>query len=409
MPIPSTIIDTPANTHSAAKPARLALLWFGVQLAWGAVLGISLQARSATFGGTAPLAFYGAVSTAGALAAAAVQLLVGPWSDRRRRAGHDRTSFYAAGAIAAAVALVALYGVRTPFGFAVAFVALQAGMNIAIGPYQAIVPDAMPPSRIGAASGWMAAMQSAGNAAGAIAATVFGNTLALGTFLALALLASARGTIAHVRRIGLQQPYAAAARFDRKLVDLFISRAFVYVGFYTLLGYLFFYIHAALPPRFPLSATAATGVAILLFTLVGSAGAGLAARPADRVDERVVVSAGGGVLALSVGLLAGAHGIAWIPVAILCAGVGWGVFLCADWAFACRLLPGKSLAAGMAIWNVAVVGPQILAPVITTATLARLSLLGGPEGSRVAFLLAAGEIALGTFWIWRLPQQASGN
>src|ERR1700739_4127820 len=102
-------IATQSNTTSAreANPALLTALWFGIQLAWGAVLGISLQARSLQLGGASALAIYGGVSTAGALAAAIVQLAVGPFSDRRRRGGDKRIAFYAAGVTIAAIAVIA--------------------------------------------------------------------------------------------------------------------------------------------------------------------------------------------------------------------------------------------------------------------------------------------------------------
>jgi hypothetical protein len=43
---------------------------------------------------------------------------------------------------------------------------IQIAVNIALAPYQAILPDTVPAARLGVASGWMAATQSAGNANG---------------------------------------------------------------------------------------------------------------------------------------------------------------------------------------------------------------------------------------------------
>lgn len=405
-------IATPSTTSSAraVNPALLTALWFGIQLAWGAVLGISLQARSLQLGGASALALYGGVSTAGAIAAAIVQLVVGPFSDRRRRGGDKRITFYALGAVVAAAALIAFYAAPTALTFALAFIVLQAAMNCAIGPYQAILPDAVPASRIGVASGWMAAMQSAGNAAGAILATLLGNTVPLAVTIAAVLLASCAVTVAYLRRVALQPlPAHDPLRVTRPLVDLFISRAFVYVGFYTLLGYFFFYVKNALPPHFAFDATTASGICVLLFTLVGAVGASIAAKPADRIDERIVVTIGGGILAFSVAVLALVHGLGAVPVAIAFAGIGWGIFLCADWAFACRLLPPGALATTMAIWNVAVVGPQIIAPALTTFVLARMGTLASAVGPRGAFGLACAEVLLGSLWIWRLPRQATGK
>jgi MFS family permease len=402
-----------SNTNNGPSPAILSALWFGVQLIWGAVLGISLQARSSELAGSGALAAFGAISASGAAASAVVQLVTGPISDRMRRAGNNRTGFYAIGALLGAGSVVAFYRASSLFELLVAFVALQIALNIVIAPYQAIIPDTMPTARYGVASGWLAGIGSAGNAVGATLAAAFGGRPSIGYVLAAALVASAALTTLYVRRVGLQPlPAAKPLRLSRTLGDLFISRAFVYLGFYTTLGYLFFFIGSVLPQTWKLSATQASGLCILLFTTIGAAGAAMAARPTDRLDERLVVTIGGGTTAIAIGVLA-AFGspalIVVLPFGIAVAGVGWGIFLCADWAFACRLLPPAAMAATMAIWNLAIVGPQMLAPVVASAVLARLGALSSRAGPRDAMLLAGVEMLVGAAWIWRLPRSVTGK
>lgn len=396
-----------ANTPN---PARLSTLWFGIQCVWGAVLGISLQARCIELGGAGSLAAYGEISTLGALAAAITQLIVGPYSDVLRRHGNRRIAFYVVGALGGAFAASMFYHVSTLPALLVSFVGLQTAMNVAIGPYQAILPDFMPRDRIGIGSGWMAAMQSGGNAVGAILASALASHVYLAGTLAAILVTGGISTVTHVRKLTLE-PATTGPRLHvtRTFVDLFVSRAFVYLGFYTLLGYFFFYVRNALPKTFPIDATMASGICVLLFTLVGALGAAFAAKPSDRLDERLVVTIGGGILASAVALLAVTHTLTVIPIAIAVAGVGWGIFLCADWAFACRLLPPGSLATTMSVWNLAVVGPQMLAPLIATVFLTRMSLLASLNGPRFAFALASVEVLLGAIWIWRLSPSKLGK
>ncbi len=393
-----------------ANPFRLAVLWFGIQSVWGAVLGISLQARCLALAGEHALAEYARISITGALAAAAAQLLVGPLSDARRRAGDNRIAFYATGVVVGAVAVVGFYRASSIGSLVVWFALLQFALNVAIGPYQAIVPDVFEPGRIGRASGWMAGMQSAGNAAGAILASFVLAPTALAIALATLLAGSAAWTIGHLARLKLQ-PLHAVARLavSRTLVDLFVSRALMYVGFYTLLGYLLFYVRDVLPKGFGVSVQLASGACILAFTLFGTLGASLAARPSDRFDERWIVTAGGAVVSIAIAALAVAGTLPVLPGAIALAGCGWGVFLCADWAFACRTLPAGAMATTMAVWNLAVVIPQVLAPLLATAVLVRAGELAGPNGPRIAFGLAAVEIACGVAWIWRLPPSRAGH
>ncbi|MGA7569854.1 MAG: MFS transporter [Candidatus Aquilonibacter sp.] len=399
-----------STTSKESKPARITALWFGVQLIWGAVLGISLQARYLQLTSGSSLELFGWISASGAGAAAITQLVVGPISDAMRRRGRGRGAFYAAGALLGAVAILAFYASSSVYGLLGSFVALQIALNIIIGPYQAIIPDLIPPQRFGVASAWLAAMGSAGNACGAILATLLGGTLRLGLALAAGLLASASITILYSRRLPMQ-PLSPAASFtaNRTLVDLFVSRAFVYLGFYTILLYLYFFVASILPHGFALDATRTTGLCVLLFTVVGALGALLAARPADRSDERLVVSVGGCLVALSLAVLAQIHAMGALVPAIALAGVGWGIFLCADWAFACRLLPPAALATRMAIWNLAVVGPQMLAPLVATVTLSQLGVLRNAMGPRDALLLGGAEMLIGTLWIWRLPGAPRGH
>jgi len=405
MPTPPRNMPMHSSTRNEAQPARVTALWFGIQLVWGAVLGISLQGRYAQLTGSTGLATFGLISASGAFAAAVTQLVVGPLSDALRRRDRDRSTFYAVGALLGAVSVVVFYASSSVHALLWSFVMLQVSLNLVIGPYQAIIPDTIAGARYGVASAWLAALGSAGNACGAMLATLVSNARALGSLLAAGLLASAAITLAHVRRVPLR-PLAAVTPFEptRTLIDLFVSRGLIYLGFYTLLNYLYFFVASLVSDP-----TRNTGLCVLLFTVVGTLGAALAARPSDRSDERLVVTIGGGIVAISVAALAVAQGVPALVPAIVLAGVGWGIFLCGDWAFACHLLPPAALATTMAVWNLAVVGPQMLAPLVATALLFRLGALGNAAGARDALLLAGAEMLIGVLWIWRLPASHKGK
>jgi MFS family permease len=400
-------IATPAVIRRTAHPALVTPLWLGVQLVWGAVLGLSLQARSSELGGTSALAAYGLISGLGALLAALTQLTVGPLSDQLRRNGDRRIWFYAIGSLLSGLALLGFYGAQSIRELLAAFLALELGMNIIIGPYQAILPDTMTASRIGVASGWMAAMQSAGNAAGAVLATYFGTRLILGIILATALCATCVATTLYLSRITLQPlPEERRTLLSQTFVNLFVSRALLYLGFYTMLGYLYFYVRSVLPAHFVLTTTTATGICILTFTLFGGVGAASAAKPADAHDERLVVTMGAGFVVLSLAGLAAARALIFLPAGIVAAGFGWGALLCADWAFACRLVPPRSLATSMALWNLAIVVPQAVAPLLATAVLVATHTIRVPEAPSIALGLACIEMIAGAGWIWRVPRSA---
>jgi MFS family permease len=407
MPTRRMTIGMPARTPD---PRRLALFWLGVQAVWGALLGISLQARTIELSHENPLIAYGRLATAGALAAAITQVLVGVWSDRRRQRGSRRIEFYLFGAVAGAVTIAWFYGAPTFLELSAAFVALQIALNIAIGPYQAVIPDVVARTRVGLASAWMAALQSAGNAIGALAASFIANARALSGTLAALVLGTCAVTCAHLRALEFPPPpEPAPVRITRPFVDLFISRALVYIGFYTLLGYLLFYVRAVLATAALSSAREATGILIVGFTIVGAIGAALTARPTDRLDKRLVATLGGSAFIAGLGVFIGTHGWIGAALATLLAGLGWGAFLVADWAIACRVLPPAAMATAMGLWNVAIVLAQIVAPAFTTAVLQHFGLVNGAQGPRTALALAFGESLLGLAWLWRLPSCVIGE
>lgn len=408
MRIPKTITPTQSNARKASAPA-VAALWFGIQLVWGAVLGIALQARCAQLAGSSELVLFGWVATSGAIAAAITQLLVGPWSDRVRIRSGTRSGFYAAGVACAIVTLPLFFLANSALWLLVTFVVLEIALNVAIGPYQAIVPDTMPDENIGIGSAWIAGMQSAGNAAGAVLAAVLGSGLTLGIAIAAILALCAALTLRHLRGVAfatLSQPSRMSMR-GMVFADLFISRAFVYVGFYTLVGYVFFFIRDSL--RLSIDPTRASGVAILIFTLVGSAGAALAARPAARLDERFVVFTGAALTSAALVAIAIVHTPGIFGAGIVIAGIGWGVFLCADWALACRMLPRHAMAGAMALWNLAILVPQMAAPVLTSSVLGITGRLHSASGPGIALAIAGIEMLIGALWIWRLPKKYVGN
>ena len=247
------IVGTELRERNAELLLLSLRLRLGIQSVWGALLGISLQARTIELVASGAVIAYGRLATIGAATAAVVQILIGIFSDARRRKGSRRIEFYAVGAAGGAAAIAFFYEAHTFLALTVAFVALQAALNVAIGPYQAIIPDFVERARIGIASSWMAALQSAGNAIGALAASFIANAGALAAALGALLLATFALTSGHARKLPLQPgaDIEEPLRVTRPFVDLFISRALVYVGFYTLLGYLLFYVEAAAGLRRP--------------------------------------------------------------------------------------------------------------------------------------------------------------
>ncbi len=177
----------------------------------------------------------------------------------------------------------------------------------------------------------------------------------------------------------------------------------MYVGFYTLLGYLYFYVTHTMTG----DAKTLTGIVLLVFTAAGALGAVLAAAPANRMDRRLVASVGGTGFVLAIVAFLAAHATIAVFGSALVAGIAWGIFLTADWALGCHFLPRHALATAMGVWNLALLIPQIAAPLIATGILSAAHALQSGSAARIAFAIAALEVAVGIAWIWRLPTFAA--
>ena len=385
------------NIPVAADPRRLGAFWFGIQVVWTAVLGVVLQDRASALAPHAVDA-YALLASLGALLAAAIQVVAGFLSDRFRARTGDRRLFYATGVALAVPAIVALPVVPSLGWLWVAVVLLQIGMNVGGGPYQGIVGDYIAPERVGRASSWMSVHQFSGSVVGLVLTTLL-HGLPLGIALAACLAGGWFVTDSHVARLARTREGAAPLRIDANMWTVLISRSLINVGFYTLFGFLFFFVRESLGVA---DARTTTGILFLAFTIAGVVGAAFAGRPADRLDKRVVVSVACGAIAIAVGAFAAAP---TFTVALVCAigsGAAWGAFFTADWAIAYVVLPRAALASAMGVWNLAAAIPQIVAPAITAPLVTFYDARSAGLGPRIALICVIIEFVVGTAWLWRL-------
>lgn len=383
-----------------ARPALLGAQWFGIQAVWSALLGVFLQSRVSALAAGDDVRSYAWLAAGGALVAAAVQVGAGVWSDRRLAARGHRREFYAAGLAASVPALLAFFAAPSLLALAPAFAVLQAGMNVLGGPYQAAVPDAIPAAARGRASAWMSTYQFCGSVAGLVVAATLQGPIA-GAVLAGLLVASGAVTLAHVAALPAARAERVPLRLDRNVLTLLVSRGAINIGFYTLFGFLFFFVRESLGVA---DARTTTGLLFIAFTVAGVAGAALAGRPSDRYDKRAVVAVAAGAIALAVGAFAAAFNLPVAFAGAAAAGLAWGAFFTADWAIAYAVLPRGAMAAAMGVWNLAAALPQVIAPAITAPLVAALDARSAGSGPRAALVLVVVEFVAGAAWLWRLPR-----
>jgi MFS family permease len=400
-----------SGSPRGASAGFLGAFWFGIQVVWGAILSIALQARSVELGHENGLRNFALLAAGGAAVAAVVQITIGPFADTRRGIVGHRLEFYVAGVACAIPTLIWLFLAPAYWQLAAAFVLLQIFMNVAVGPYQAVIPDYVEPHRTGTASSWLSVYQFIGNTVGVIMAGFIRDFRALAAGLAAILAASLALTVSHARGLKPHDVVAQRLTMTQDVLTLVVSRAFVNLGSYTMLNFLFFYIADSLQSPNPRRDAA---VIFLAFTIAGIAGAVLSAGPTNRGDKRVVVTIAVAVTSAALlmfaraNVLVSVYDYAFVLLTAVLAGGSWGAFITADWALAVSILPESAMASAMSIWNLASAIPQVAAPIITAPLILAANARTPGLGPRMAFVLVVAESIVGALWLWRLPASAVG-
>ena len=388
----------------------LSAFWFAWELQWAALLGAATQGQIARFApadliGTATAVLIGS----GAALSIIAQYSSGKISDRLGR----RMPFIVAGTL---VDVVALFGFALSPSFlavVLAFAGVQISLNVACGPYQALMPDRVERAARGRASAVMGVLRLLGVAAGIVAAKIFvhqpgphvpaavfqSGLVWLAIVISIVLLAALALTVAGVPDGQEARTSESAASgsdwpFQTSFTWLVVSRAAVNLGQYLILPFLAFYLRYALHVTSYLKTSLDLLLVMIGCALIGTVPAGIAG---DRMPKKKIIYAALVLLAagaLSLSLVTRASSVLGIGVLL---GLGWGAYYSVDWALACVLLPEGRAGALMAIWNIGASAPQVAAPILGGLIIDRTNAMAHDLGAgyRVVFALIAVFVALG--------------
>lgn len=396
--------------------AILSAFWFAWEVHWAALLGAAMQAQTARFVAPGAIGTATAIlSGAGAACSIVAQYVAGRASDASRR----RIPFIAVGTLLDVVALFGFALAPSFISVVFAVFAVQVSLNIAGGPYQALIPDRVPRARQGGASAVMAFYRLAGNAVGLLAAkklvvqpdpgvsaaTVTHGLLMLATVLSVVLLLALAVTVLGIRDEPAptttseppSQPRSNVAGAWPERISfawLIVSRSLVSMGLYLILPFFAFFLRFALHVESYLQMSLALLLAMVGFSLIGTVPAYLLA---DRASKKAVMYAALFALAAGAAVLSRVPDTQYVGMLAIVLGIGWGAYYAVDWALACNLLPEGRAGALMAIWNIGASGPQVLSPAIGGLLVDRIGAAAHDPGAgyRLLFELLAGYIVLG--------------
>lgn len=389
----------------------ISLFWFALSFFWGAVLILVLPDRVEQIVGhlekDRALAI---VTSIGAFVASATQILFGAISDRSRHPMGRRRPYLIVGTLLTTLALFAFPSARTLCTLLGVYILIQFFLNVANGPYQALIPDRIPWQYHGTASAWMGICTLLGRIGGPFAASLLlGKERGLFWLMVLFALFLNAFMLVNVWLVR-EEPYMGNAptlwqaitssyRVPLKpypsFVWLLISRLAIMMGIYTVNFCLLYYLRDTLGYReqaFQLITNF-----MILSTITGILATIPAGKLSDRYSKRLILA-----ISCIICLLAGigflvAHDLRVVYLAVGVFGAGFGVFQAVDWALACNLLPQQEPAKYMGVWGIADTLPQVVAPLIAgpiAYTINTQVTMGA--GYRALMVLAMGYWLVGT-------------
>lgn len=387
-PYEGTILRLPQHLAMSAY-------WFATNFLWGALLLIMLPAEIKHMAPKYRAETLGLLTGSAAIVALVVPLVAGALSDRCTSRWGRRRPFMLLGIV---INLVGLAGMAIAFEMArpiateglgvvasilkngpllfffLMFLVVQLGNNIASAAFSGVIPDLVPSDQRGAASGYFALMSQLGTLLGALgSSTVFAGrpeTVKYG-LLGFTLLAVSLFTLFGIKETPLPYkppklqwgPYLRSLWINpRKYPDfawVWITRALVMLGFYSVLPYINYYLVDVIGIENPeVAAGKLTGALLLASSISGIYGGYLS----DRLGRKRVVYIANVVIAVMSLAFIFCRNLEQVLAAGVVFGLGFGAYTSVDWALGTDVLPSKKDAGKeMAVWHVAMTLPQALA------------------------------------------------
>jgi MFS family permease len=383
-----------------------------------------------------------------------VQPVMGAISDRTSSRFGRRKPYLVVGTLGSCLFLLLMILAGSFFWLLGLYFLLQLSENCAQGPYQGLLPDAVPEAERSRASGLVGGGNLVGLALGtAVVGTFMAQhparlDLAIFSMVFVLLLATLVVVVAVPDRAkpaaGLRSSlyevtlgtFRISPRLHRDFLWLMASRLLILVSIAGLQSFAFFYFKDVFFPGAGDSARAAAQAAnrdlqvvIIVFALAATYPAAAISGHIGRRPLIVLAGLAGGIGTL--GLILAPYGLlpaALVqPVASLFAvppaagqalyfgvlvGIASGAFLSVDWAFLCDVIPAAEAGRFLGFSNIAtasagVVGRLVGGPLIDTFN-ARGTLLRQPGGYPVAFGVYVGFFVLGTLAILMVREAGRG-
>ena len=413
------------NSHSSPSHAPtlrtylgISLFWFALSFFWGAMLVIVMPARVLDIVGDLEKDYFLAlILSCGAFVSGVTQIVFGALSDNSAHRLGRRRPFLIAGVLGTTIVLLFFPGAKTVGALLAVFLGIQLFLNVANGPYQALMPDLVAPDHHGRASVYMGVCLLLGRIGGPVVAGLLLRTphglekltwvfiaLLNGLMLANVLLLRERP---HGHGVGvvktLKNAFVIPLRPYPDFTWLLISRFGIMMGLYTMMFCLLYYIRDTLGQGE--KAPEVVAKFMVLTTITGMLGVLPAGVASDRFSKKGVLFVSNAIAIMAGIAFAMAHDLTTATIAAGIFGAGFGTFAAVDWALACTLLPPGAPAKYLGLWSVSDVLPQVIAPLVAGPIAGAINLQTPGEGYRFLMGLSVVYFVLGTVAIKFIREQ----
>jgi Na+/melibiose symporter-like transporter len=361
---------------------KITVLGFAITALWQSLHSIILPLRLLDFIPEEHKNTYlGILTLCGLLLAMFVQPVAGAASDRSWFRWGRRFPYIFVGVI---VAILLLPGIGLAGSFAAIFVIyclLQVAANTAQGPYQAFIPELVPPDKHGTASGVKGLLEIIGGVALVYIAGQFysadngiGGLWVVLAILQVVLLGTMLATVFLVREppvnsVGRKKPLLAAITHvfnkdvwkNSSFIWFLLSRLFVYMAFTTIQQFALYYLRDVIGVTDPAEATARFTIVAVVCMVVVVWPAGYLS---DKIGRKLLTAISGMLGALGIAIIAMTQEYNTILWAAGIIGVAMGIFNSTNWALATDFTPKNEEARYLGIANMATAGGAVLARVI---------------------------------------------
>jgi len=396
----------PTSLLPLSQLLRLSVYWLGLIAVINGI-GVILQERIKDLVPDATVQYttLGVIQGAGVIIAVLVQPMAGSLSDYTISRFGRRKPYILVGTLLDVLFLVGIATSNTVLAVGAFVVLLQFSANFAQGPFQGYVPELVPASQVGLASGLVGLFTVLGVVVGTGIASIglaIGDftipTIALGVIELVTMLSlffrldegrAARDRAGKSWTSVAMEAWARDVLKERSFMFLVASRFFVLGGGAFLVGLLVPYLERAQgitdPGERALLILVATGI-VALCTAVSTIPA---ARIADRYGRKRVIYVACLIAAIGMTVAAIAPSIAVFIGGAVLMGIGLGSFLAVDWALMTDTIPKESSGRYMGISNVATATNGVISVFIGGVLIDAFVRAQAPElGPRAALLLA---------------------